>query len=258
MPVRRRGVPIRGFIIPRLGVPRGRPLIRGMRVGGRGIPIGRFRIPRGRRAAPVDRRGIPMGGRVIRRRIPICGRRTVAVARRRIPIRRRRTVVVAVARRGWPDVLIAKPMIAVRPDKPSWRGRIDLAYSDAVWSPARLVRFPRVKLRLVGLGVCITAVSDGHPRNEPGESAGRRSREGGRQCVFHVKTSGPSTSFPGIWASASKSEIPRRTRSSVGIAGCGAIAVIPALTGRAQGLEKLTPPRAPLLGVELATVVAFA
>lgn len=80
-------------------------------------------------------------------------------------------------------------LITVRPDKASRRSRIDLAYRGTVWGPAGLVRFPWVELRLVGPGVCITAISGRHARNEAGESANRQGGKEGRQCVFHVKIS---------------------------------------------------------------------
>jgi hypothetical protein len=140
---------------------------RRMPVGGRTIAIGRSRIPGGRRAI----RRVPIGGRTIaigRSRIPV-GRRRIPIGgcgiRHRIAIRRRSVVAILVAWHGRPGVFIAKLMIAVGPDKPSWRSGIDLAYSDAVRGPARLVRFPRVELGLVGLGVCIAAVSESHAGN---------------------------------------------------------------------------------------------
>jgi hypothetical protein len=163
MAVGRPGIPIDGFMIIPVGrrmipgarrrMPVGRRGILRMPVGGRMIAIGRSRIRGGRRAIPVGRRRIPIGGCGIRRRKPIGGRRVV---------------VIVVARHGWPGVFIAKLMIAVGPDKPSWRSRIDLPYSDAVWGPAGLVRFPRVELRLVGQGVCIIAIGGSHTRKEAG------------------------------------------------------------------------------------------
>lgn len=111
------------------------------------IPVGRLRIPIGRRAMPVGRRRI----HVLRLGIPV-GRRRMPVGLR-MPVSRRGAVAIVVARHDRHGLVIAKLMITVRPDKASWRSRIDLAESGTVWPPARLVPFPRMELRLVGLGV---------------------------------------------------------------------------------------------------------
>ena len=104
---------------------------------------------------------------------------------------RRRAVTITEVGRHWHDrhhyiIATITVRITVRPDKASWRSRIDLADSGTIWSPAGLVPFPRMELRLIGLGVCISAIGGGHARNEAGRSANRRSGKENRQCVFHI------------------------------------------------------------------------
>ena len=98
-------------------------------------------------------------------------------------------VAISVVGRDWHDrhhYLIATitVRITIRPDKASWRSRIDLADSGAIWPPAGLVPFPRMELRLIGLGVCISAIGGGHARNDAGWSADRRGGKENRQCVI--------------------------------------------------------------------------
>jgi hypothetical protein len=96
-------------------------------------------------------------------------RATNPVLRLWIPVRRRRAVAIVVAGHDRHDLVIAKLMIPFGPDKASWRSRIDLSHTDTVWGLAGLVRFPRVELRLAGLGVSITAIGGCHARNEAGD-----------------------------------------------------------------------------------------
>ena len=85
------------------------------------------------------------------------------------PVGRRRAVTISVVRPDWHDrhdLIIATIAIriTIRPNKTSWRGRIDLPCCGTVWPPAGLVPFPRMELRLVGLGVCIGAIGSRHAR----------------------------------------------------------------------------------------------
>ena len=43
-----------------------------------------------------------------------------------------------------------------------------------------------MELRLIGHGVCVSAIGGRHPRNETGKSANRRGGKEDRQRMFHV------------------------------------------------------------------------